>query len=258
VACSHGEDPPDVKGKSVAICDFSFKNDVTKKMIDNADSLVILDHHKSAMIELHDIPDAIFNMEKSGAVITWEFFHPGKEPPKFINYIEDRDLWKWKLPYSREFAAAFDMVPFNFEDFDKFVDDSVFDDAVKRGSYILSYSKTVIKKIAEKAVHRKLAGHDALVVNASHWMSEVGNALSRHCDLAMIWFHDHEDKNIKVSVRAFHDNIDASEIAKQFGGGGHKSAAGFTWEKGIEELFDKPKRRRTTKKNDSSKSKTDS
>ena len=168
IACSHGETPPNVKGKNVAICDFSFKNDVTKKLIEEADALVILDHHKSAMIELHDIPDAIFNMEKSGAVITWEFFHPGKDVPKFIQYIEDRDLWKWDLPYSREFAAAFDMVPFNFEDFDKFVDDSVFDDAVKRGSYILAYSKTVVKKIASKAVPRKLAGHEALVVNASH------------------------------------------------------------------------------------------
>ena len=169
IACSHGEAPPNVKGKKVAICDFSFKNDVTKKLIEEADGLVILDHHKSAMVELHDIPDAIFNMEKSGAVITWEFFHPGQDAPKFIQYIEDRDLWKWELPYSREFAAAFDMVPFEFEDFDKFVDDSVFDDAVKRGSYILAYSKTVVKKIAAKALPRKLAGHEALVVNASHW-----------------------------------------------------------------------------------------
>ena len=257
VACSHGEAPPDVKGKNVAICDFSFKNEVTKKMIEEAEALVILDHHKSAMVELHDIPDAIFNMEKSGAVITWEFFHPGKDVPKFIQYIEDRDLWKWDLPYSREFAAAFDMVPFNFEDFDKFVDDSVFDDAVKRGSYILAYSKTVVKKIASKALPRKLAGHEALVVNASHWMSEVGSALSPHCDLAMIWYHDHNDKKIKVSLRAFHDNIDASEIAKQFGGGGHKSAAGFIWEKDIEELFDKPKRRRR-KQSEPSKSKDDS
>ena len=260
IACSHGETPPNVKGKKVAICDFSFKNDVTKKLIEEADALVILDHHKSAMVELHDIPDAIFNMEKSGAVITWEFFHPGKDAPKFIQYIEDRDLWKWELPYSREFAAAFDMVPFEFEDFDKFVDDSVFDDAVKRGSYILAYSKTVVKKIASKALPRKLAGHEALVVNASHWMSEVGNALSPHCDLAMIWYHDHNDKKIKVSLRAFHDNIDASEIAKQYGGGGHKSAAGFTWEKGIEELFDKPKprRRRSTKKSEPAKPKADS
>ena len=91
-------------------------------------------------------------------------------------------------------------------------------------------------------------------------MSEVGNALSPHCDLAMIWYHDHEDKKIKVSLRAFHDNIDASEIAKQYGGGGHKSAAGFTWTKGIEDLFDKPKpkRRRSTKKADSTKAKDDS
>ena len=131
---------------------------------------------------------------------------------------------------------------------------------VKRGSYILAYSKTVVKKIAAKAVPRKLAGHEALVVNASHWMSEVGNALSPHCDLAMIWYHDHEDKKIKVSLRAFHDNIDASEIAKQYGGGGHKSAAGFTWTKGIEDLFDKPKpkRKRSTKKADSSKAKDSS
>ena len=91
-------------------------------------------------------------------------------------------------------------------------------------------------------------------------MSEVGNALSPHCDLAMIWFHDHDDKDIKVSVRAFHDNIDASEIAKQFGGGGHKSAAGFTWKQGIEDLFDKPKpkRRRSSKKSESAKPKADS
>mgnify|MGYP003326214337 CR=1 FL=1 len=162
IACSHGETPPNVKGKKVAICDFSFKNDVTKKLIEEADALVILDHHKSAMVELHDIPDAIFNMEKSGAVITWEFFHPGKDAPKFIQYIEDRDLWKWELEYSKEFSAAFDMVPFEFEEFEKFEDDSVFDDAVKRGSYILAYSKTVVKKVCEKAVSRKYKGKDAV------------------------------------------------------------------------------------------------
>ncbi len=256
IACAHGGDIPEVKGKNVAICDFSFKNSIVKKMIEDAEALVILDHHKSAMVELHDIPDAIFNMEKSGAVITWEFFHPGKEPPKFIKYVQDRDLWNWNLPHSREFSASFDMIPFEFEAFDNFIDDSVFDDAVRRGSYILAYSKTVIKKVASKAIARKLAGNDALVVNASHWMSEVGSALSPHCDLAVIWYHDHEDKKIKVSLRAFHDNIDASEIAKQFGGGGHKAAAGFTYEGNIEDLFDEPKpKRKSKKKNEPSKSK---
>ena len=123
-------------------------------------------------------------------------------------------LWKWELEYSKEFSAAFDMVPFEFEEFEKFEDSSVFDDACKRGSYILAYSKTVVKKVCEKAKPRKYDGHDVLVVNSSHWMSEIGARLSPDCDFAVIWYYDHEERNIKVSLRAFHDHVDVSEISK--------------------------------------------
>jgi len=240
-ACSHGAPPPDVTGKNVVILDFSFKNDVTKKMIEEANDLLVIDHHKSAMVELHDISNTIFDMNKSGATLAWDFFHPGKEAPKFIQYITDRDLWRWELPYSKEFSAAFDMVPFEFEEFEKFEDDSVFDDAVKRGSYILAYSKTVVKKVCDKAAERHLDGKHVMVVNASHWMSEIGARLSPDCDYAMIWYYDHNDKDIKVSLRAFHDTIDVSEVAKKFGGGGHKKAAGFrlAGDTNVDDLFDK-------------------
>ena len=240
-ACSHGHQPPDVTGKNVVILDFSFNNKTTKEMIEKAENLLVIDHHKSAMVELHDISNTIFDMSKSGATLSWEWFHPGKEPPKFIQYITDRDLWKWELPYSKEFSAAFDMVPFEFEEFEKFEDDSVFDDAVKRGSYILAYSKTVIKKVCDKAVNKKIDGHHVMVVNSSHWMSEIGAKLAPDCDFALIWYYDHNDSVIKVSLRAFHDHVDVSEISKKFGGGGHKKAAGFIL-KGkmiINDIFDK-------------------
>jgi len=248
-ACKHGTTPPDVKGKNVVILDFSFDNATTKKMIEEANSLLVIDHHKSAMVELHDISNTRFDMTKSGAMLAWEFFHPGKDPPKFIKYIQDRDLWKWELEYSKEFSAAFDMVPFEFEEFEKFEDDSVFDDACKRGSYILAYSKTVIKKVCEKASLRKMGGMDVMVVNASHWMSEIGSRLAPDCDFAMIWYWDHEAKHTKVSLRAFHDTVDVSEISKKFGGGGHKKAAGFQLPKNkhVEDLFDKPPRPRRTR-----------
>lgn len=242
--CKHGTNPPDVKGKNVVILDFSFDNATTKNMIEEANQLLVIDHHKSAMVELHDISNTHFDMTKSGAILSWEFFHPGKEPPKFIKYIQDRDLWAWELDYSKEFSAAFDMVPFEFEEFEKFEDDSVFDDAVKRGSYILAYSKTVVKKVCEKAQLRKLDEKEVLVVNASHWMSEIGSRLAPDCDFAMIWYWDHDARETKVSLRAFHDTVDVSEIAKRFGGGGHKKAAGFQLPKNkhVEDIFDKPKR----------------
>ena len=240
-ACKHGTKPPNVKDKTVAILDFSFSNKVTKKMIKDAKGLIVIDHHKSAVVELHDIPNTIFDMNKSGATLAWEFFHPGKEAPKFIQYITDRDLWKWELPYSKEFSAAFDMVPYEFEEFEKFEDDSVFDDSVKRGSYILAYSKTVIKKVCDKAVSKKMNGHHVMVVNSSHWMSEIGAKLAPDCDFALIWFYDHNDSMIKVSMRAFHDHVDVSEIAKKFKGGGHKKAAGFSLQGKviIDDIFDK-------------------
>lgn len=249
-ACKHGTEPPNVKGKTVVILDFSFNNEITKAMIESADDLLVIDHHKSAMVELHDISSTYFDMTKSGAILSWEYFHPGKESPKFIQYIQDRDLWKWELPYSKEFSAAFDMIPFEFEEFEKFEDDSVFDDAVKRGSYILAYSKTVIKKVCDKASSRKFNGMDVMVVNSSHWMSEIGAKLAPGCDFAMIWHYDHGDRIIKASLRSFHDAIDVSEIAKKYGGGGHRKAAGFQLpgDFKVDDIFDKETNGRRKKK----------
>jgi oligoribonuclease NrnB/cAMP/cGMP phosphodiesterase (DHH superfamily) len=239
-AAVHGEDPPNVTGKIVAILDFSYKNDVIKSLLSKVRDLIIIDHHKSAMVELHDISNTHFDMTHSGARLSWDFFHPGKEAPKFIDYIEDRDLWKWELPYSREFSAAFDMVPHDFEEFAKFEDDSVFDDAVKRGSYILAYSKIVVKKVCDKASPRRYMGKKVLAVNSSHWISEIGARLSPDCDFAVIWYYDHKKRDINVSLRSFHEGVDVSEIAKTFGGGGHKKAAGFTLagDSNIEDLFE--------------------
>ena len=226
-ACKHGTPPPDVNGKNVVVLDFSFNNATTKEMIENADNLLVIDHHKSAMVELHDISNTHFDMTKSGAMLAWEFFHPGKEPPKFIKYIQDRDLWKWELEYSKEFSAAFDMVPFDFEVFSEFEDDSTFADACKRGSYILAYSKVAIKRVADQATMRCWEGKKIYIVNSSHWMSEIGSKLSPDCDFAVIWYYDHDRQEYRVSLRSFHEDVDCSEIAKRFGGGGHKKAAGF-------------------------------
>ena len=70
-------------------------------------------------------------------------------------------------------------------------------------------------------------GKAVLVVNSSHWMSEIGARLAPDCDFAMIWYYDHEVLGYNCSLRSFHETMDVSEVAKRFGGGGHKKAAGF-------------------------------
>jgi oligoribonuclease NrnB/cAMP/cGMP phosphodiesterase (DHH superfamily) len=239
-AAKYGESPPEVSGKNVVVLDFSYDNATTKRLMKEAKGFLIIDHHKTAMVELSDIPNVRFDMEKSGAILSWEFFHPGKQPPRFLEYIQDRDLWKWKLPYSHEFSAAFDMVDFDYEEYEKFLTDSAVDNAQERGAYILAYSKTVISKHAKHASPRKMGGKDVLVVNSPHWMSEIGAALSPKCDFAVIWYYDHETRQVKVSLRAHHEDSGVSEAAKRFGGGGHRKAAGFSLPANvsIETIFD--------------------
>lgn len=236
----YGDVPPDVHGKNVVVLDFSYDNATTKRLAAEAKSFLVIDHHKSAMVDLHDVTCTRFDMNHSGAMLSWKFFHPGKEPPRMIRHIEDRDLWKWELPYSREFSAAFDMVPFSFEEFDKFLDDSAIDEAQERGAYILAYSKTVVSKVAKGAKSRRIDGRHVLVVNSSHWMSEIGSMLSTRCDYALVWYWDHATRQARVSLRAHHEDSDVSEVAKKWGGGGHRKAAGFSLppDVSVESIFD--------------------
>lgn len=242
LAADHGDPAPNVTGKHVVILDFSYNLETTKEMIKQAEDLLVIDHHQTALINLSELSkNTKIDLKNSGCILAWNFFHPGKEIPKFLKYIEDRDLWKWELPYSKEFSKAFDMVPFEYEQYDKFTEDSVFDDAVQRGGYILAYSRTVLAKFVEQADDRQLKGHHVKVVNSSHLISEIGNHLSMDCDFAVVWYFDHKNKENIVSLRAFHDDIDVSEIAKSFGGGGHRKASGFRFKGDIEKLFNKKK-----------------
>ena len=237
---SHGNTIPNVAGKKVAILDFSYKNKDLKKMIKLSDNLIVIDHHKSAMEDLKGIDNAKFDMSKSGAMLAWEWFRSGEKVPKLIAYIQDRDLWKWELQDSKEFSTGLNMIPFDFHEYHKLLDQSNFDKVVRQGGDILSYVELASSRAASYAGDRVYNGLQVKVVNSSQWISEIGSILSPHCDFAMIWNYSHLDDAVRVSLRSFHDHIDVSKIALSLGGGGHKKASGFklTGEKNVEHLFD--------------------
>ena len=63
------------------------------------------------------MPDCHFDLERSGVTIAWEYWGSGfstNEGELLARYIEDRDLWRWKLPDSREVSAALDSHPKRF------------------------------------------------------------------------------------------------------------------------------------------------
>jgi oligoribonuclease NrnB/cAMP/cGMP phosphodiesterase (DHH superfamily) len=98
---THGGPIPDVNDRDVIMVDFSYKRNVLLQLIGKCKSMVILDHHKTAEADLDGLEDPkltlVFDMQRSGATIAWDHFHPDTPRPVLIRYVEDRDLWLKRL-----------------------------------------------------------------------------------------------------------------------------------------------------------------
>jgi len=222
----HGDTPPQVVGKNVLIVDFSFSRDDIVKMNCDATSLVILDHHVSAERNLANLPYAVFDVERSGAMMAWDFFYENSPAPLLIQYIQDRDLWKWALYESREFSAGLNTVPFDFNSYSGLENEGAIASLIEKGRGILEHVHEEVLRASARCVRKQFLGYDVAIINSCNYESEIGSYLSKECDFALIW-HYVNLTQIKVSLRSQEDSVDVSEIASRFGGGGHRCAAGF-------------------------------
>ena len=106
-----GPKPEIPDGAHVYFVDFSWPRADLLALASRVEKLVILDHHQTAAAALQGFPDAIFDMNKSGCRLAWEYFHPGKRMPDMFALVEDRDLWRFNLPHTKAFGAYLRMQP---------------------------------------------------------------------------------------------------------------------------------------------------
>lgn len=233
IAVSHGHPPPDVTGRSVIIADFSYPRQTMIDLDRQAESLVTYDHHRTAEIELAGLPNCVFDMERSGAKLVWDYNSEEilSRSATLINYVEDRDLWKNALPFSKEISAVVQSTPFTFADYDD-LSDSLnwhFHNVVQQGKVLLRSHGCMEQRIV-KSTMTMVTILDYLVpaVNSPVLQSELGHMLDDGSAFAVAWYID-GDGLAKFSLRSREpDGIDVSEIAKHFGGGGHFHSSGFS------------------------------
>lgn len=231
----YGDAPPDVKGKDVIFADFSYKRPVIEKLISEANSVLILDHHASADIDLKDIVGAEvhFDMNKSGASLTWDYFFPNEPRPVLINHVEDRDLWKFKLVGTREISATIFSYEYTFENWDMLINSNI-NDLIQEGKAIeRKHFKDVHELIKVTKRYMNIGGYYVPVVNLPYTMSsDSGNILSKEAPFAASYY-DTENHRV-FGLRSCETGLDVSKIAAMYGGGGHVHASGFRVDKNHE------------------------
>lgn len=247
------------KDMEIILVDFSYKKDIIFGLLEHCKSITILDHHKTAEAELkdlkHDRIKITFDMNKSGASLAWEYCYPIKAVPWWVKYVEDRDLWKNALANTKEINAWISTWTFDFQTWSDrtFWSSTVPEDFIIRecrhkGAACLEKGLQYCREVSKNAIlvdifklsieyfeqhdeHnsvKELIVSDVMIVNAPQCdISELLDFIleEKKQIVAMGWWQN-QSGEFQYSLRSRGD-YDVSEIAKLFGGGGHKNAAGF-------------------------------
>jgi uncharacterized protein len=224
----YGQAPPDVAGRDVVIVDFSYPLPEMQQIAKQAKSVLVLDHHVSAKEALAsfagDNVHVTFDMNKSGARLAWDHYFPGLGPPWLVAYVEDRDLWRFALKNSKEVNAWISVLPFEF---DMWSYQSRHDaaSAATQGGAVVAKMNQYVREVSKNA--RLVSFHDQVVplVNAPQTdISELLDRLRQGHPFAIGWWQRGDGK-FQYSLRS--KDYDVSRVAKAYGGGGHRNAAGF-------------------------------
>lgn len=290
IPVNYGQPMPDIEdGSTVHIVDFSYPREPLKELAKRSAQVVVLDHHATAEKDLdgleseiaaeyfkshHGIPASPhlirFNMNKSGAVLACEYFHGDAikcqvgQLGEFFAYLQDRDLWKFELPMSREVSMALRSYPFDFQKWSNISGIVTLGQIYEMPGICLDQLKkegVVCRRLTEQQVgimaknHRwgyfdtktgkveiknefdpggngepTVPAHVVImpVANATVFFSEVGEKLlEMHPAMECAGYYlDRKDGNRQWGLRS-RESFDSSAVAQSFGGGGHRCASGF-------------------------------
>lgn len=226
----------------VFILDFSYRLPALNFAATKVASILQLDHHKSALLDFEKDKLGIaleknltvhFDMTRSGAMLAWNAFKDMNiSTPAIITHIQDNDLWKFENKNTKNYIAALRSYKQSMSVWDELVKKQVnftnYLSFITEGEAIRRYFDQQVASVLAATKHPiTIDGVLGLAANLPPvFASDAGNTLAKESGtFGCVYFIDSKGM-VSVSLRSIGD-FDVSLIAKKFGGGGHKNAAGY-------------------------------
>lgn len=242
IPVTHGNPPPYGQIEDVQdlfIVDFSYDAVQLKALADGGRrDVFVLDHHQTAIDDLvgpgHDggtwaagTAAAFLDTNRSGAGLAWDHFHPGQRRPDIVDYVEDRDLWRFNLPGSQEINAYLRTVPHTLDDWDGIQAGWNTAELTNIGAGALSHIEAYCRAAANHAYWANMGDRHFPIVNVTYEScSEVASHLLDHFDADMAgYYFERGDGGWQYGFRS-RNGTTVHDHAAAFGGGGHPQASG--------------------------------
>lgn len=224
--------PEGLTDKTLYIIDYSYNKATLEQLIERNKSVVVIDHHQTAKDAVSAFPQNVFDINHSGAVLAWQYFHPDTEVPTILKYVEDHDLWRFALPEHREFGVSLHQEPRTFEHWDELTlelqDENRLINFIARGSLLAKFEDKLIADLLKNRERIIFEGHEVWAINEGFYRSVLGNQLAELNEaeggvaLGVVYYR--KDKSVRISLRSKGD-VDVATMAEKHGGGGHKNAS---------------------------------
>ena len=224
--------PEGLINKTLYIIDYSYDKATLERLTAANTSVMVIDHHQTAKDAVTSFPQNIFDINHSGAVLAWQYFHPDTEVPTILKYVEDHDLWRFALPENREFGVSLHQEPRTFERWDELTFELQEEDRlikfIARGSLLAKFEDKLIADLLKNRERVIFEGHEVWAINEGFYRSVLGNQLAELNEaeggiaLGIVYYR--KDRMVRASLRSSGD-VDVATMAEKYGGGGHKNAA---------------------------------
>lgn len=229
-----------VRNKKVLIVDYCPERSLLIRMQAVATWLLVLDHHKSNMEACQDLSYCHFDMTRSGCGLSWQYFY-NTPMPDSVACVQDRDLWTWKLPKTKDFCAGFYAKARTIEPCLEILKcPELFSKYCDAGAAVSAHIDETVKSASLRGYQTISCslGNIALI-NATEYISDLGNEMAKSIDYVLMFTYGCVDNEwlIGISIRSKPDK-DCTLIATKLNGGGHRGAAGGRWNRSLAELVE--------------------
>jgi oligoribonuclease NrnB/cAMP/cGMP phosphodiesterase (DHH superfamily) len=255
----------ELQNKNILFADVIPPPSILQKLTEGGNKYLILDHHKTNMEDLRDVPEEnkVFDMNHSGTYLTWRYFFPEAAVPRIITLIEQRDLYQ-KVKEADQLSELLYLYDCNYDEFVKLLNEKALQEAInlsqvlelrknhevpwisKRANLVMHFPKNPHvaseTNLLQRSLMQRINSKQPLIskenylnaelvayVNTDSYVSDVGNHLveTLPVDYADVWKYMGNYKTTPQSLRSTGTGSDVSAVAKRFRGGGHYSASGM-------------------------------
>ena len=224
----------------IILVDISLSSENMIRLFKSDIKVIWIDHHHSTLLDAEKAGyTKIRGFRRTGVgacELTWRYFF--ETPiPRSVQLLSQYDVWNHKDPEVVPFYCGLSSLSLSVYSnlWAKLFEESNIEYTIRTGQKILLYIKNAAKKTFTLLMYKQ-SWYDlsAVFVNTCIFDSMFYMFLPESNLLKsdiIVSYYRRNDKKYKVSIRAHKSSVDVSKIAKAYGGGGHKSAAGFICDK---------------------------